>query len=126
MAVGANSSRRPRHLAAFVRTTLAFVGATLTVIHLVLPTLGSAGVTNVRAHPTDFLGKLRTATHEGGRRPADLGAVVVQPNALSHLGDILLAEACVAAMLALLRATDAGLHACLIFLIEVDPKTWTA
>ena len=44
----------------------------------------ATGIADFRAKTAEFLRKLRTAAHPGCGRPAEFGAVPVQPDALGH------------------------------------------
>jgi hypothetical protein len=103
-----NSSGRTRHFSAFIRTAAAGLSAALAVVGLVLFAFGTAGITDLGAKPAQVSGELGASAHPTRCGPADFGAVPVEPNALGHLLDILLAEAGVGAMLAFLRTLDAG------------------
>ena len=109
----AGSDRSTGHPPAFFGTLLACLGAPLAMIDLVLAALRAAGFANLRANAADILHKPRIPAHKGRSRPADLGAVFVQPNALGHFLHVLLAQAGVGTVLALLSTAyacfDAGL-----------------
>ena len=80
------------HRPAFFRTAPAGFGASLTVIDFVLRALASARIADLHANAADFADELRPAAHERRRRPADCRAILVEPDALGHLGDIALAR----------------------------------
>lgn len=107
-----------RHTAAFFSAALAGVRAALAVIHLVLATRGAARFTDIRTNPAQLLRKLRASAHKGRRQPAGFCAVAVQANALGHFGDIALAQARIGTVFTGLGTFDAGLNACLEFLLR--------
>ena len=118
VALRESAARNTGHLPAFVSASFAFVGAALTMVHIVLATFGTTSLTYISADTTYLLGGLRTAAHKGSCGPADFGTVFVEPNALGHHLHILLLETGVAAMLALLSTTDTGVDARLKFLMR--------
>lgn len=73
--------------------------------------LNAAGLTNLGAQPTKILRKLGIATHQRGRLPAHICAISIEPNALRHLGDIVLAQACISTHLAGLGALCTSFNA---------------
>jgi hypothetical protein len=108
---------RAGHLTAFFRAALALIGAPLAVIDLMLAAFGAAGLAYFCTQPADILRKLRSPAHQRSRGPAKLSAVFVEANTLSHFADILLSKARVAAMFALLGASNARFNARLIVLV---------
>jgi hypothetical protein len=91
------------------------LSAALAVVHVEFAALNPTSVADIGADAADFLYKLRSATHIRRRRPADFGAVFIEPNAVGHFLDVLLAKACVSAMLALLGTLNTDLDAFLVF-----------
>jgi len=87
------------------------------VIDFVLAALGSARVAYVGAHSANVLHEPGIAAHEAGGRPADLGAVVVEPNALGHFGNVLFPKAGIRTVLALLSTVDASVDTILMFFV---------
>ena len=106
------------HVAAGLGALIASLGTTLAVVSIMLSAFGPTCFAHIGAKSTNFLGELRTAAHESGRRPADVCTIFVEPNALGHHLHILLLETGVAAMLALLSTTDTGVDARLKFLMR--------
>jgi hypothetical protein len=82
---------RTGHSSALFGAAPALVGTAATMLRLMLRTLGSAGVANFGANPTDVMGELRSAAHVTRRRPANLGAVAIEPDAFGHHCDIVFA-----------------------------------
>jgi hypothetical protein len=117
------SDGRTRHAPALVRTGLAGIGTTLTVLGIVLATFGATSFTDFCTDPTDVLHKPRVAAHEGGCGPADLRAISIQPDAFRHFRDSVLVQARVGAVFALLGTTDAGLDTGLKFLVTHSTVT---
>jgi hypothetical protein len=109
---------RTGHPAAFFRTFLTSLGATLAVLNLVLRALRAAGIADFGAYPTDLVDEVRSAAHVSRRGPADRSAVLVKPKALGHLGNFALAQASVGAVLALLGTSHAGFDARLVLLMS--------
>src|SRR5262249_37360367 len=99
------------HAAALLGAGPARLGATPAVILLVLGALRAAGVTDLRADAADVVHEVRPPAHVSRRRPADLGAITGQPNALGHLLHVGLVQAGVGTVLALLSAPDASVDA---------------
>lgn len=87
------------------------------MIHLEFATFCPACFAHVCAEPTDLLHEARIAAHVRGGRPTNLGAVLVEPNALRHFLHVLFGEASIRAMLALLSTLETGLHTALVFLM---------
>lgn len=102
---------RNGHLAAFVGATLALVRAALAMVGLVLSARGATGVTYLGAQRTKLLHELRSAAHEGRRRPTRLGAIPIQADTLRHHGNVLFTKACIGAMLAFLGASNTSFDA---------------
>ena len=96
-------------MAALLCTAAAGFGAALAVVGFVLFTLGSAGIADLGTQAAQLGSELRAATHPPGGRPADLRAVSIKANALSHFLDVTLAQTCVGTMLALLSTLHASL-----------------
>jgi hypothetical protein len=88
------------------------------MVDIMLSALGPTCLAHIGAQATNLLGELRTTAHESGRRPADIRAVLVKPDALGHHLHILLLETGVAAMLAFLGTTDTGVDARLKILMR--------
>jgi hypothetical protein len=88
------------------------------MVNIMLSAFGSACLAHVGTDATNLLGKVRTAAHESGRRPADFRAVFIEPDALGHHLHVLLLEAGVAAMFAFLGTTDTGVDARLKILVR--------
>ena len=105
---------RASHATAFFGAAAAFFGAVLAVLGFVFVAFSAAGVTDVGAHATDFVCKVRTAAHESRGGPANFGTIPVQANTFGHLGDILLAETSIGAMFAFLGTLDTCLDTRLI------------
>lgn len=99
------------HPAARFGALAASLGAALAVLVLVLPAFLATGLTDFRAQAAESSGELRLATHQRCRHPAHLGAIAVQPNALSHHLDILFTETGIGTVLARLSALDTGFDA---------------
>ena len=78
------------------------------MVNVVLATLGRAGLARLGADSADIVNELGVAAHELGRRPTQGGAIFVESNARGHLADVLLSEARVGAVLALLGTVDTG------------------
>jgi hypothetical protein len=97
---------------AFLGTAPAGLSTTLAVLVLVLGALGAARVADVRAQPADGGHEAGAAAHVGCAAPADFGAVDAELGALRHIAD-----AGVAATLALLCAIHAGVETRLMFLV---------
>lgn len=112
----AESGGRASHPTALLSAALAGFGALLAVVVLVLAALGCTGLTNFGADAANLLRELRTAAHERGGVPAHLGAVFIEPDALGHHGDILFAQAGVAAVFTRLGAADTGFDTALVVL----------
>jgi hypothetical protein len=87
------------------------------MLDLVLAALGTARLADFRADSADFLHEPRSTAHISRGRPANFGTILIQPNALGHLLDILFAQASIGAMLAFLGTADAGFDAGLMFLV---------
>jgi hypothetical protein len=94
-----------------VRAALAMLGFKLTAFD-------GARLANVGADSTKLLHELRTPAYVSGRRPANLGAVLVEPNALGRFADVPLVEASVGAMFAFLGTAYARLDARLMLLVS--------
>lgn len=105
------------HLPTLILATTAFFGTAPAVLGIMLGTLGATGFADFRAHPTDVVHELRTAAHQRCRHPADLSTIAIQANASRHHFDVLLAQAGVGAMFALLRTADTGFDARAMFLV---------
>ena len=112
------SGGRPCHAAAFFGAFLAGVGAPLAVVGLVLAAFGTACFTDFRTKATDILHESRTTAHIGRCTPANLCTIFIQPDAFSHLGDVLLVQAGVATMLAFLGTANTGFDARLVLLVS--------
>jgi hypothetical protein len=89
----------------------------LAVIDLVFATLSPTDLTNIRADSADFLGKPRTATHEGCGRPTGFGTIVVEPNTFSHRGHVPLTQAGFRAVFALFGTADTGFDTALMLVV---------
>jgi hypothetical protein len=87
------------------------------MLGFVLSALGAARIADVGTQRADRLGEIGAAAHIGGRRPANFGAIIIEPNALGHLFYIAFRQARVGTMLALLGAADAGLDTRLVFVV---------
>jgi hypothetical protein len=90
----------------------------LAVIRFVLATFLAASLTDIGTDFTDFVHEPRAAAHERGGRPANLGAVLVEPNALGHLFHVPLAEARVGTVFTFLGTAYAGFDTRLVFLVS--------
>jgi hypothetical protein len=86
----------------------------------VLRTFGTARFADVRANPADLAGELAAAGHVPGGKPADRGAVHVQPDALGHHLHVLLAKASGRAVVASIRTAVARVDARLVLLMSHD------
>lgn len=98
--------------AAFVGAFATRFGATLAVLVIVLLAFRGARIADFGAKLAKFRVESRATAHEAGSHPAEVGAVNAKPRAFFHA-----AEALVAAVLAFLRATDAGFNTGLMFLM---------
>lgn len=78
------------------------------MIVVVLFAMLRAGVADFGAQPADGGSELGSPTHVTGRSPADLCAVLIQTDAFCHGGNVLFAQACIAAVFACLGAFHAG------------------
>lgn len=96
------------HLPTFLGTATARFGAALAVLGFVLPTFGTASLTDLRADPADFIGELRATAHKGRRYPADLRTVAVQTNTFRHHLNVFFAQTRVRAVLACLSTLHTG------------------
>jgi hypothetical protein len=85
------------------------------MVHVEFTALRPARFANVGAVATNLIQKLGATAHITGRRPANLGAVFDQPDALRHRVDVPLSEAGIHTMLALLGALNTGFDTALIF-----------
>ena len=81
------------------------------MISLMFATLCAARITHLGTQATEIGGELRTTAHEGCRTPAQFGTIPVEPNALGHFLDMLLAQTGIRTMFACLGALDAGFDA---------------
>ena len=99
-----------RHAAAFFRATVAGRRTAATVLVLVLVPLAfaAADLAHFGAAAADFIGKVRSAAHERGRRPAEFGTILVEPDAIDQGSEVAFAQTSLPTMLAFLRAFDAG------------------
>ena len=84
-------------------------GAAFAMLVVVLAALGGASVADLRAKLAEMRVELRSAAHESRRQPAKVGAINTEPRAFFHAP-----QAGVAAMFALLGATNAGVDAALV------------
>ena len=112
------------HAFALVRAVVTGVRTLLAMVVLVLFALHRASLTNLRANTTELGGKGRTPTHEGGRRPAHLGAVVIEGNALGQHGQLRFLQAGARTVLAGLRAAHTGFNTRTVGLISHDIPPW--
>ncbi len=99
------------HPAAFFRAAAAGIRALLAMSHFVLRALGAASFANFRAQATEIGGESRVATHERSGRPADFGAVTVEPNALGHHAHVVFLQAGRGALFALLCTLNTRFNA---------------
>jgi hypothetical protein len=104
----------PRHPPAFFGAVVAGARARLAMRHRVVAAFGAARFANFGTNAAQVHGELRAAAHQGCRRPADVGAVAVEPDAKGHLGDVNFPETGRAAVLAFLGTADACFDACSI------------
>lgn len=79
--------------------------------------LSPARFTNVGADRANLLHELGAAAHEPRGRPANFGAILVQPNALGHFLNVLLSETRVRAAFAFLRTLDTSVDTTLMFVV---------
>jgi hypothetical protein len=99
------------HPTTLLCTMAAHLSTALTMFRFVLLALGSTSIANVGTKPAEFCGEMRTATHEAGGHPTDLGAIAVQADAFRHHLDVFFAQASGCTMLAFLSALYAGFDA---------------
>jgi hypothetical protein len=104
-------------LPAFVGAALAFIGAPLAVVDIVLSTFHAAGFADLGTNAANLLHELRATTHEARRRPTDRRAVFVEPNTLGHHGDIAFTQASLGTVLAFLGASNASIDTRLVLLV---------
>ena len=97
MVQSAASETLTRVTAASLQTSLASGGALLAVLMLVPGAFVVALLANLYALAQHVDGVIGTAGDEGGREPADVGAVAVEPDAGHHHGRVRLIEAGVGA-----------------------------
>lgn len=106
------------HLAAFLGATLALVGTVLAMLFAMLAALDAAGVADLGTEAADLASEVRPAAHKGGGRPADGGAIAIEPDTLDHRGHFLFVQTGIRAVVAFLGAADARLDARLKFLVS--------
>ena len=107
-----------RHFAALLCTSPASLSATAAMLHMVvLLALGSAGIADACAQATDLGGKSASPTHTGRRLPADRRAIFIQTDALRHHLNVLLAQAGIPTVFALLSATCTGINTSSVLLM---------
>lgn len=93
------------HTAAFVRTIVTLLRAPLAMVCVVLFALSSTGVAYVGADAAESLCECGSSAHERNGRSTDLGAVIVEANALGHLLEVLFLDAGGGAMFTFYRTT---------------------
>jgi hypothetical protein len=106
------------HRFAFLCASFAGVGAALAVIHVMLAAFLSAGAANFGAQAAELFGEFRIARHELRGQDTDVSAVAVEANAPLHHFDVLFLQARGGAMLAFLRAFQAGFNAASILFVS--------
>src|SRR5262245_49881264 len=93
-----------RHAAALFRAAMAGFRTAPAVLVIVSFAFATADFTHFSARAADVVGKVRAAAHEGGRRPAEGGTVLVKPDAVDQSGEVAFAQTSLRAMFAFLRA----------------------
>ena len=114
------SRDRAGHMAAFLGTLVARIGAALAMGVRVAATFGTARLADLGTDATDLGGELRGPAHEGAGGPTDRCTVMIEPNAIDHAQDVRLMQARGGAIFAFLSAIDTCIHACLKLLLCHD------
>jgi hypothetical protein len=83
------------------------IGATLAMIHVVLPAFLSAGGAYLSAQPAEFFGELRITGHKLGSEDADVRAIPIKPDASLHHLHVVLLQAGSRAVFTFLSALEA-------------------
>jgi hypothetical protein len=103
---------------AFGRTLSAAASATLAVVELMELAFRHAGFTDFGAQPARFGGEVRLASHEVHRRPAKLGAIVIQANAFGELGGVGLAPTGFSTKVTFARTPQTRFDTCLELIVH--------